>query len=158
VTYLNQAKAMGHVLIVGVNTDESVRRRKGPQRPINTLEDRLQVLAGVSSVDYVVPFGEDTPAELLAILKPDVFVKGGDYTRETLPEAAVVESYGGVVHILPYVENRSTTYMIQRIREVYAGPDGRTESAAPQTDALTLAEAPAGLVAAKAGHKNGKRS
>jgi D-beta-D-heptose 7-phosphate kinase/D-beta-D-heptose 1-phosphate adenosyltransferase len=122
VTYLNQAKALGHVLVVGLNTDESVRRLKGPTRPINGLEDRLQVLAGVSSVDYVIPFGENTPAELLSILRPDVFVKGGDYTRETLPEARVVEEYGGVVQVLPYVENRSTTYMIQRIREVYATP------------------------------------
>lgn len=120
VTYLNQAKALGHVLIVGVNMDETVRKLKGPTRPINSLEDRIQVLAGISAVDFVIPFGEDTPAELLSVLKPDVFVKGGDYTRETLPEAQVVESYGGAVHILPYVENRSTTYMIQRIREVYA--------------------------------------
>ena len=122
VTYLNQAKALGHVLVVGVNMDETVRKLKGPTRPINSLEDRVQVLAGIDAVDFVIPFGEDTPAELLSILKPDMFVKGGDYTRETLPEAQVVESYGGTVHLLPYVENRSTTYMIQRIREVYAAP------------------------------------
>jgi D-beta-D-heptose 7-phosphate kinase/D-beta-D-heptose 1-phosphate adenosyltransferase len=169
VTYLNQAKALGHVLIVGVNTDESVRRRKGPQRPINSLEDRLQVLAGVSSVDYVVPFGEDTPAELLAILKPDVFVKGGDYTRETLPEAQVVESYGGVVQILPYVENRSTTYMIQRIREVYAGPEAEAAQPVPALPVEVRAQqaftperadgnGPGAKMTARAGHKNGKRS
>ncbi len=115
ITYLNQAKALGDVLVVAVNTDESVRRLKGPTRPINGLEDRLQVLAGLSSVDYLISFDDQTPARLLEILKPDVFVKGGDYTRETLPEAAVVEAYGGSVQILPYIENRSTSGMIARI-------------------------------------------
>ena len=85
------------MLVVAVNTDESVQRLKGPTRPINSLEDRLQVLAGLSSVDFLISFDDQTPARLLEILKPDVFVKGGDYTRETLPEAAVVEAYGGSV-------------------------------------------------------------
>jgi D-beta-D-heptose 7-phosphate kinase/D-beta-D-heptose 1-phosphate adenosyltransferase len=122
ITYLNQAKALGDILVVAVNTDASVQRLKGPTRPINSMEDRLQVLAGLSSVDYLLSFDDPTPARLLEIVKPDVFVKGGDYTRETLPEAAVVESYGGSVQILPYIENRSTTGMIARIQESYRFP------------------------------------
>jgi D-beta-D-heptose 7-phosphate kinase / D-beta-D-heptose 1-phosphate adenosyltransferase len=122
ITYLNQAKALGDVLVVAVNTDESVRRLKGPTRPINSLEDRLQVLAGLSSVDFLIAFDDQTPARLLEILKPDIFVKGGDYTRETLPEAAVVEAYGGSVQILPYIENRSTSGMIAKIQESYTFP------------------------------------
>jgi D-beta-D-heptose 7-phosphate kinase/D-beta-D-heptose 1-phosphate adenosyltransferase len=120
IAYLNRAKALGDVLVVGVNTDEGVRRLKGPTRPINSLEDRVQVLSALSSVDYLIAFNEDTPVELIRALRPDVFVKGGDYTRETLPEAAVVEAQGGVVQILPYIEDHSTTSMIERIREVYA--------------------------------------
>ncbi len=115
-TYLSRAKALGDVLVVGVNTDESIRKLKGPGRPINALEDRLQVLAALSCVDFVVPFGEPTPHELIRVVRPDVFVKGGDYTRERLPEASLVEEQGGVVRILPMVEDRSTTGMIERIR------------------------------------------
>lgn len=124
ITYLNQAKALGDILVVAVNTDESVQRLKGPTRPINSLEDRLQVLAGLSSVDFLISFDDQTPARLLEIIKPDIFVKGGDYTRETLPEAAVVEGYGGSVQILPYIENRSTTGMIAKIQETYTFPVG----------------------------------
>jgi len=82
---------------------------------VNPLEDRAQVLASLSSVDYVVPFPEDTPEDLLRTLRPDIFVKGGDYTHESLPEAALVESFGGVVRILDYVEDHSTTAIIGRI-------------------------------------------
>jgi D-beta-D-heptose 7-phosphate kinase/D-beta-D-heptose 1-phosphate adenosyltransferase len=117
VTYLAQAKALGDILIVGLNSDASVRRLKGPGRPINSLEDRAEVLAALSCVDHIVPFAEDTPVELIRMVQPDVFVKGGDYRREMLPEAAVVEDMGGVVRILPYVEDRSTTGMIERVRE-----------------------------------------
>ncbi|MEN9938785.1 MAG: Bifunctional protein HldE [Chloroflexota bacterium] len=119
VTSLNHAKALGDVLVVGMNTDGSVSRRKGPKRPINTLEERVHVMAALSCVDAVVAFDEDTPEELLHVVRPDVFVKGGDYTRETLPEARVVEAYGGEVHILPYLEDRSTTGIIERIRAAY---------------------------------------
>jgi len=117
ITYLSRAKALGDVLIVGLNSDESVRRLKGEARPINSLEDRIQVLAALSCVDHVVPFGEDTPSELIRLVRPDVFVKGGDYTRRTLPEAPLVESLGGEVRLLPYLEDHSTTGMIERIRE-----------------------------------------
>ncbi len=116
VTYLSRAKALGDVLVVGVNSDESIRRLKGPGRPINTLEDRIQVLAALSCVDSVVPFHEDTPHGLVRALRPHVFVKGGDYTRDRLPEAALVEELGGEVHILPFVADRSTTGVIERIR------------------------------------------
>jgi D-beta-D-heptose 7-phosphate kinase/D-beta-D-heptose 1-phosphate adenosyltransferase len=121
VTYLNRAKALGDVLVVGVNADASVARLKGDGRPINALEDRVQVLAALSCVDHVVPFEEDTPARLLRLVRPEVFVKGGDYTLETLPEAPLVEALGGSVRILPYVEDRSTTRIIERIGQTYTG-------------------------------------
>jgi D-beta-D-heptose 7-phosphate kinase/D-beta-D-heptose 1-phosphate adenosyltransferase len=121
ITYLNQARALGDVLIVGLNTDESIRRLKGPERPINSLEDRLQVLAALSCVDHVVAFDEDTPHRLVKAIRPHVFVKGGDYTRDRLPEAALVEELGGRVEILPLVRERSTTNLITKIREA-SGP------------------------------------
>ncbi|HEY9697785.1 MAG TPA: D-glycero-beta-D-manno-heptose 1-phosphate adenylyltransferase [Trichocoleus sp.] len=116
VTYLEQAKALGDILIVGVNSDESVRQLKGIGRPVNALTDRLTVLAALGCVDHVVPFSESTPHHLIQIVCPDVFVKGGDYTRNTLPEADLVESLGGVVKILPFVNDRSTTNTIAKIR------------------------------------------
>jgi D-beta-D-heptose 7-phosphate kinase/D-beta-D-heptose 1-phosphate adenosyltransferase len=115
-TYLNRAKALGDVLVVGVNTDAGVRRLKGDERPINQLEDRIEVLAALSCVDHVVAFGEDDPRQLIRSVRPHVFVKGGDYTRERLPEAAVVEELGGTVVVLPYEADRSTTGIIDRIR------------------------------------------
>ena len=117
ITYLNAAKTLGEVLVVGLNTDEGVRRLKGPGRPINSLEERAHVLAGLSSVDHIVAFDEDTAAELARAVRPHVFVKGGDYTLERLPEAAVVHALGGEVRILPYVRDRSTTSLIARVRE-----------------------------------------
>ncbi len=119
VTYLTQAKALGDVLIVGVNTDESVRQLKGADRPVNPLSDRLTVLSALHCVDHVVPFAELTPHHLLRIVRPDIYVKGGDYTRATLPETELVEELGGVVTILPYVDNRSTTRLIRRIRALH---------------------------------------
>lgn len=116
ITYLNRAKALGDVLVVGLNDDAGVRRLKGAERPINALEDRAQVLAGLSAVDLIVPFATDTPAELIRLIKPHVYVKGGDYTLEMLPEASAVASVGGEVSILPYLEDRSTTRIIERVR------------------------------------------
>ncbi len=107
-----------------MNSDESVRRLKGSGRPINGLEDRVQVLAALSCVDHIVSFAEDTPEELIRMVRPDVFVKGGDYTREMLPEAPVVEGLGGSIHLLPYVEDRSTTGIIERIREAESAGTG----------------------------------
>jgi D-beta-D-heptose 7-phosphate kinase / D-beta-D-heptose 1-phosphate adenosyltransferase len=116
ITYLNRAKLLGDVLVVGVNTDAGVARLKGPQRPVNPLDDRMEVLAGLSSVDLVVSFDEDTPERLIELIRPDVFVKGGDYSVEMLPEARVVEAHGGAVAILDYVEDTSTTGILERVR------------------------------------------
>lgn len=116
ITYLHAAKALGDVLVVGLNADATVRRLKGAGRPINGLEDRAQVLAALSAIDYIVPFEEDTPADLVRLVRPHVFVKGGDYTVERLPEAAVVQALGGEVRILPWEHDRSTSSIIERIR------------------------------------------
>jgi D-beta-D-heptose 7-phosphate kinase/D-beta-D-heptose 1-phosphate adenosyltransferase len=116
VTYLDRAKGLGDVLIVAVNSDASVRRLKGPGRPINGLDDRLLVLEALSCVDHVVAFDTDTPEPLIEAVRPDVFAKGGDYTRGSLPEADLVERLGGSVQILPLVDDRSTTGIIDRAR------------------------------------------
>jgi D-beta-D-heptose 7-phosphate kinase / D-beta-D-heptose 1-phosphate adenosyltransferase len=118
VSYLNRAKELGDVLIVGLNNDESIKRLKGPERPINLLEDRMQVLSGLSSIDHIIPFGEegdDTPIEILKVIKPGLYVKGGDYTRDILPEAKVVEELGGKVVFVPLVPDQSTSLIIRRI-------------------------------------------
>ena len=119
IAYLNRAKAMGDVLIVGLNSDASVRALKGPSRPINQESDRAAVLAALSSVDLVLLFDEPTPARLIETIRPDLFVKGGDYIRATLPEAPLVEALGGEVKILPFLDHRSTTGIIERIRRAY---------------------------------------
>jgi D-beta-D-heptose 7-phosphate kinase/D-beta-D-heptose 1-phosphate adenosyltransferase len=116
IAYLNRAKLLGDVLIVGVNSDASVARLKGPLRPVNRLDDRMEVLAGLSSVDLVVAFEEDTPERLIELIEPDVFVKGGDYSVDMLPEARAVEAHGGSVAILDYVEDTSTTGILERVR------------------------------------------
>jgi len=134
IAYLSQAKALGDALVVGVNTDAGIRRLKGPTRPINALEDRVEVLAALGCVDHVVAFDEDTPAELIRAVRPDVFVKGGDYTIDRLPEAAVVEEHGGEVRILPFVADRSTTDLIARIRADASWP-GAYRSAVPAPSA-----------------------
>jgi D-beta-D-heptose 7-phosphate kinase/D-beta-D-heptose 1-phosphate adenosyltransferase len=121
VSYLNRAKALGDVLLVAVNGDEGVRALKGPDRPVNGLEDRLSVLAALSCVDHVIAFDDRTPERLLQIARPDLFVKGGDYGYESLPEAPLVESLGGAVRILPYLEDHSTTGIIARLRSEPAG-------------------------------------
>ncbi len=117
VTLLERAKAQGDVLIVAVNSDAGIRHVKGPGRPINALEDRIQVLAALGCVDHVVGFDEDTCSGLVRALRPDVFVKGSTYTRETLPEAPVVEAMGGVVHFIPHLRDRSTAGLIERIKQ-----------------------------------------
>lgn len=115
-TYLNQAAQLGDVLVVAINSDESVRRLKGLDRPINSTADRASVLAALSCVDYVTVFDSDTPIPLLERLRPEVYAKGGDYTPDMLAEAAVVERYGGQVRIMDYVSAQSTTAVVQRIR------------------------------------------
>ncbi len=123
ITYLNRAKTLGDVLIVGLNDDASVRRLKGAARPINPLEDRAEVLAALSCVDHIVPFSGDSPTDILRAIRPDLYVKGGDYTYEALPEAPLVEELGGRVRILPLMEDRSTTSIIDRIQRVAEAPD-----------------------------------
>jgi len=115
VRYLAQARALGDLLVVGVNSDESVSRLKGPGRPLNPQEDRAEVLAALECVDYVVIFEEDTPAELIEALKPQVQVKGGDYRPEEVPEQKVLEAFGGRLEIVDLVPGRSTTELIRRI-------------------------------------------
>lgn len=116
ITYLNRAKLLGDVLIVGVNSDAGVARLKGPRRPVTPLDDRMEILAGLSSVDLVVAFDEDTPERLIDVIRPDVFVKGGDYSIDMLPEAGVVGAHGGSVAILDYVADTSTTGILARVR------------------------------------------
>ena len=116
VRYLKQAKACGDFLVLGINTDESVRRLKGPQRPLNQELDRAEVVGALKAVDAVVLFGEETAAELIAKVRPAVYVKGGDYTLATLPEAKIVQAYGGEVKFIAMVEGRSTTNVIEKIK------------------------------------------
>ena len=116
VRYLTKARAMGDFLVIGLNSDASVRSLKGNGRPINTEDDRAEVLDALRAVDAVTIFGEPTAEALIAMVHPDVYVKGGDYTLETLPEAKIVKEYGGRVEFVPLVEGRSTTNVIERIR------------------------------------------
>ena len=117
VSYLAQARALGASLVVGLNSDASARSLgKGPGRPLNSEQDRAVVLAALQRVDLVVPFDESTPLELLAQLRPDVYVKGGDYDIESLAETALVRSWGGRAQAIAFVEGRSTTSLVQRIR------------------------------------------
>ena len=116
VAHLREARALADVLVVGLNSDASVRRLKGDDRPVNGVEDRAAVLAGLSGVDHLVVFDSDTAAELLQTVRPDVYVKGGDYTPEMLPEAALVERLGGEVVTLGWVDETSTDELLDRIR------------------------------------------
>jgi rfaE bifunctional protein nucleotidyltransferase chain/domain len=115
--YLNQAKQLGDVLVVALNSDDSVRILKGPGRPINAQADRAAVIAALSCVDYVTIFDTPTASPLIRQLKPDVYAKGGDYTPEMLAETDAVEECGGRVAILDYVAERSTSAVVQRIRD-----------------------------------------
>ena len=116
VTYLEQARAQGDRLIVATNDDASVTRLKGPGRPINSVDRRMAVLAGLGAVDWVVSFAEDTPERLLTEVRPDVLVKGGDYGVEQVVGADIVRAYGGEVRVLGLVENSSTTAIVEKIR------------------------------------------
>ena len=116
-TYLAQAAEAGNRLVVGLNTDVSVRRQsKGPERPVNTQEDRAFALAALSFVDAVCFFEEDTPAALIERVRPDVLVKGGDYTIDRIVGADFVQAQGGEVCVIPFVEGYSTTALIQKLR------------------------------------------
>lgn len=116
VTYLAQARALGDLLIVGLNSDASAGMLgKGPDRPINPQADRATVLTALRAVDGVVVFEEQTPEALILALKPEVHVKGGDYDPEQMPETPLVRSYGGEVVILPLLAGRSTTSILNRL-------------------------------------------
>ena len=121
VRYLAQARALGDRLVVGVNSDASVRRLKGEERPVNSLDDRMEVLSALACVDWVIPFGDnseenDTPEQLIKRVNPQVLAKGGDYTIDAIVGADFVQANGGEVAILPTVEGRSTTGLIKKVR------------------------------------------
>ncbi|MBE7939413.1 MULTISPECIES: D-glycero-beta-D-manno-heptose 1-phosphate adenylyltransferase [Ramlibacter] len=117
VVYLGQARALGASLVVALNSDASARRLgKGPERPLNNEADRAVMLAALDSVSLVTWFDEDTPTALIAELRPDILVKGGDYDMDTLPESALVRSWGGQALAIPFVPGYSTTALVRRIR------------------------------------------
>jgi rfaE bifunctional protein nucleotidyltransferase chain/domain len=117
VTYLSMARALGASLLVAVNTDASVRRQgKGEQRPVNPLEDRVAVLSALASVDLVTWFDEDTPLDLILTVRPEVLVKGGDWALDQIVGAREVCAWGGKVHSIPILHDRSTTGLLARIR------------------------------------------
>ena len=119
VTYLAQARALGTALVVGVNSDASVKRLgKGDDRPLNSLEDRLAVLAAQQAVDMVVPFDEDTPLALIFACRPNVLAKGGDWLPDAIVGAREVQAWGGTVHSIPFLHQRSTTALLNKIRSL----------------------------------------
>lgn len=116
---LTQAKALGDVLVVGINSDASVKRLKGPKRPILPEYERALVLAALAAVDYVTIFDEDTPRDLIIALQPNILVKGGDWSVDAVVGKAEVESWGGKVVLIPYQEGWSTTNIVERILAVH---------------------------------------
>ena len=115
ISYLNEAKKKGGFLLIGLNSDTSIKALKGPKRPINTQEERAYLLDNLKAVDGVIVFEEETPLKLIEALKPDLYLKGGDYTKESLPETPLVESYGGKVHLLPFIEGYSTSAWLKAL-------------------------------------------
>jgi rfaE bifunctional protein nucleotidyltransferase chain/domain len=118
VRYLRAARALGDMLIVGLNADESVRRNKGPGRPINTEQERAEVLAALECVDAVVIFREDTPADIIRVVQPDVLVKGADWAEDRIVGRETVEAGGGQVVRVPIEEGFSTSSLVERIRKL----------------------------------------
>ncbi|MEU1250279.1 D-glycero-beta-D-manno-heptose 1-phosphate adenylyltransferase [Micromonospora arida] len=141
VRYLEQARALGDLLIVAVNSDGSVRRLKGPDRPVNPVEDRGALLAALACVDHVVVFEEDSPAALIEAVRPDVYVKGGDYPPELVPEAPLVRRLGGQVRTLGYVPDRSTSAIIERIRSHSQDPSPHVDDREPDPSLRTRTQA-----------------
>ncbi|MDT8903818.1 D-glycero-beta-D-manno-heptose 1-phosphate adenylyltransferase [Anaeroselena agilis] len=117
VRYLAAARQLGDRLIVGLNSDQSVKSFKGADRPINSQDDRAEVLAALAAVDHVVVFGDRTAEGLVSEIKPDIYVKGGDYRVEDLPEAKIVAAYGGRTVLIPEVPGRSSSNIIDKIKE-----------------------------------------
>jgi len=118
VTYLEDARALGDLLIIGLNSDDSIKRLKGDSRPVNKLEDRAHMLAGLRSVDLVIPFSEDTPIKLISALLPDVLVKGGDYLPDEIVGAKEVCEAGGEVVVVPFLNGHSSTSLIGKIQNL----------------------------------------
>jgi len=116
VGYLAEARKLGDRLVVAINDDESVRRLKGSGRPINPVDRRMQVLAGLAAVDWVVSFADDTPETLLHQIRPDVLVKGGDYSVDQVVGGEFVSSYGGEVKVLAFLDNCSTSAIVEKVR------------------------------------------
>lgn len=139
-TYLKQARELGDLLVVALNDDDSVRRLKGPERPINPAEDRAGVLAALACVDLVTVFATDTPIPLIQRLRPEVYVKGGDYSPEMLRETEVVRGYGGEVVMVDYVPEHSTTAVVRRIREASAASGTSTASGSSAASAASGTE------------------
>jgi rfaE bifunctional protein nucleotidyltransferase chain/domain len=121
VEYLAAARKMGDVLIVGLNSDASIRRIKGPKRPVNRAPDRAAVLAALASVDYICSFGEDTPGRMIRRLVPDVLVKGADWKKGEIVGSDVVKESGGSVRTVRLTPGRSTTNVIERVLRAYTG-------------------------------------
>ena len=118
---MNEAKSQGDVLIVGLNSDSSIQRIKDDTRPINNFSDRAEILLNIRSVDYVVGFDDTTPVNIINIIKPDIHVKGGDYTIDDVdnfPEQEVVLSYGGKVVIVELIKGKSTSNLLQKLDEI----------------------------------------
>ncbi|HEX4925857.1 MAG TPA: D-glycero-beta-D-manno-heptose 1-phosphate adenylyltransferase [Bdellovibrionales bacterium] len=115
VTYLQQARALGDLLVVALNSDSSVRKLKGESRPLQNEEDRAKIMAALGCVDFVTVFSEETPETLIRLLKPDVLVKGGDWKIENIVGGPFVQSYGGSVQSLPFVPGRSTSKIVEKI-------------------------------------------
>jgi len=118
IKYLTEAKKLGDVLVVGLNSDDSVKRLKGESRPVTPQSERAEILDSLKPVDYVVIFEEDTPLELIRIVKPDFLVKGGDYKPENIVGADFVTQNGGKVVVIPYVFGKSTTKLIERLKKL----------------------------------------
>lgn len=118
IRYLKEAKALGDILVLGLNSDASVKRLKGPTRPVNSEQDRRDMLCEMEFIDYVVVFDEDTPYELIKKVKPDVLVKGGDYTPDNIVGADIVREKGGNVCVIPFVEGKSTTNIINAMKKL----------------------------------------
>lgn len=116
VRYLKAARELGDCLIVGLNSDQSVRSLKGPTRPINIQTDRAEVLSALSAVDYVVIFDEPTAEKLVTVIKPAIYAKGGDYNIKALPEAPIVAEYGGEIVLIPEVPGRSSSNIIKKMK------------------------------------------
>lgn len=130
VQYLTEARAMGDLLVIGLNSDRSVKQLKGPKRPLVTAQERAQLLLALRPVDYVTIFEETTAENILGQLQPDIYVKGGDYTLQDqlefaqkpklLPEEPVVRGYGGTVRLIPFLAGHSTSELIEKILQTYA--------------------------------------